>query len=65
MSSKQDFLKFISLLRENLEDNSNEWENNDLESFLTGLEGYCIDYDGDDPSWRVFAELLLAARVYE
>ena len=63
--SQRDFVEFLKLLRQDLKKNPNEWENGDLESFLDGLEGYSTDKVQEMPSWKTFAELLLAAKVYE
>lgn len=76
VKSKEDFLKILSLLREDLHINSKQWENNTLESYLEAMEAWAmvmekyyaqrdVDVDLERPSWRVFADILLAARVYE
>ncbi|NQD70927.1 hypothetical protein HP439_09380 [Sphingobacterium shayense] len=65
VSSKDEFIEFLNLLKRNLEEKPEEWENNDLMSFLEALLGYSADSIHEAPSWRLFSELLLAARVYE
>ncbi|WP_442857041.1 DUF7660 family protein [Arthrobacter sp. YN] len=51
------------------------WENADLESFLEAMSAWTRDMDGyfmnrgepvpDVPSWQLFAQMLLAAKIYE
>ncbi len=71
------FLRFLEALYENHRQFPDEWENDDLESFLDGLLGFardtggyyssigCDEIDLQRPTWRAFAEMLLAAKVYE
>jgi hypothetical protein len=77
LSSRSEFVEFIDELRQNLTEHPDEWENQSLELFLTGLrgfaanaEGYYVnigeaDVDVETPTWRGFADMLLAAKVYE
>ncbi len=63
--TQQEFVEFLKLLRKDCEENSFEWENNTLQSFLQGIEGYSLDKKFEEASWCGFAEILIAARVYE
>jgi hypothetical protein len=74
--TRADFEEFLQLLLHNLHDHPEEWENASLVDFLSamsgfvrGLEGYYanfkIDANVESPSWRTFAEILLASRIYE
>ena len=73
IKSKEDFLAFLRLLVINNDTNKYEWENKDLESFLNGMIGFVFDIEGFlktdvqdlKPTWKLFAEILLAAKVYE
>ena len=69
IKSKSDFEQFLKLLVEDLKQNKSEWENDSLELFLDGLYGYNFDSENDlqkiEPTWKKFAEMLLAAKVYE
>lgn len=76
ITTKDDFVAFARKLRENLLQQPEDWVNDTLESFLEALIGFAMDGEGyyknlgvaSDPSgasWRTFADLLLAARVYE
>lgn len=73
---RHDFQRFLLLLRQDFIENGHGWENDTLESFLGGMEGFVGDMDGfyknrgenvdlSNPSWKVMAHALLAARVYE
>lgn len=74
--TRQDFAKFLDALLADYKINIATWENRDLDSFLRALSRYAIDVDGfykntnqnvnaDDASWKVFADMLMGARVYE
>jgi hypothetical protein len=74
--SKTDFAEFARLLLRNYRDHPDEWGNRSLDQFLQGLVGFVESQEGyyrnvgaaldlERPSWRVFADILLAARVYE
>ena len=76
VETREQFCEFVSELVTDLRTNPDGWENNDLESFLNALVAYgcdlqgfynnmSIDVDADQSSWRVFADLLAGARVYE
>ena len=76
ISSKIDFAEFVELLFQNYRNHPDEWENDSLGAFLQGLVGFVRDMEGyyqnfgievdlDRPGWREFADVLLAARVYE
>lgn len=76
IKSKEDFVKFMSFYLEDFSKNREEWDNADLASYLAGLTGFVTNMDGyyknkglqvdtDNPSWRMLAEVLLAACVFE
>jgi hypothetical protein len=66
---------FIGELRLNLIAEPSEWENPSLERFLEAMEAWINTIDsyekntGDvdirNPSWKTFAKILYAAKVYE
>jgi len=69
-------VELISLIRELSSEDSSAWDNSDLSSFLEALSGWIGDCDGyyqntgsdlapDSPSWQLFADALLAAKIYE
>ncbi|MBW3469831.1 DUF7660 family protein [Arthrospiribacter ruber] len=76
IESKKDFENFLEQFRIDLETKPEEWENITLVSFLESLHAYTQDVEGyyknmnmpfDErrPTWKVFAHLLLGAKVYE
>jgi hypothetical protein len=75
VNSRKDFIKFVGYLNEDHKKNSEEWSNKTLEDFLGGLSGFAIDMNGyyqnigeatdvESITWRIAAEMLLAATVY-
>ena len=66
VKTRKDFEEFLKLLKTNYLSVKEEWSNDTLESFLEGLYGYNYDSNDDEKaSWKLFAEILLASRVYE
>lgn len=71
MSSRDDFAAFLeSVLEDFRQSGRDEWENLTLESFLDALaafaDGRVVDAgDQEAPTWRLFAEIIVAATVYE
>ncbi|HEV2947927.1 MAG TPA: hypothetical protein VGX70_11150 [Gemmataceae bacterium] len=73
--SRTDFAAFVGALLVDLKDRSDEWENLDLGTFLQAIKGWVEDMEGyyqnvgeavpDQPSWKTFGQILLAAKVYE
>ena len=75
VSSRQDFIQFVKHLNVDYREHRDEWENDDLESFLGGLSGFADDMAGyfknmgetvdvETITWRIAAEMLMAATVY-
>lgn len=76
IESKKDFESFLAHLLADFKNNANDWENNTLENFLEALHAYTKDVEGyyknmnipfdeNNLSWKIFAQLLLGAKVYE
>ena len=66
VKTRKDFEEFLKLLKTNYLSVKEEWSNDTLESFFEGLYGYNYDCDIEEKaSWKLFAEILLASRVYE
>ncbi|QHW31917.1 hypothetical protein GZH47_14555 [Paenibacillus rhizovicinus] len=72
--SKNDFLRFLTVLRSDLVKNSNDWENPTLDKYLEAMQGWIQDMDGyysdtdqtiPEQTWKVFADILYAAKIYE
>jgi hypothetical protein len=76
MNSRSDLIQFICALQDDLKQHPENWENSDLYSYLGALAGFLgdahgyyrnkkEDVDPDVPSWRLLADSLQAATVYE
>ena len=75
LNSREDFVDFIQSLRQDYEQAPEEWENRSLPDYLEALAawtGSMYNYyknnklpNPPEENWRVFAEILLAAKYYE
>jgi len=76
VNDRKSFSEFIQLLLVDFEKNKDKWENNNLRQFLESLQRYSEDVDGyyknvhpeldaDVPSWKIFADILRGAVMYE
>ena len=76
VETRADFCAFVAALLQNYKDRPGDWENASLEAFLEGVAAFSRDFPGyvsnsganidpEQPSWSGFAEILIAARVYE
>jgi hypothetical protein len=75
VKSREDLADFIRGLRADLAEDAEQWENPDLDGYLEALGAVVEDLEGrfmnrgepvpTEPSWRLVAELLDAATVYE
>lgn len=73
--TREDFLAFVQGLSNDLRDNSKGWENADLGLFLSALGAWVGDMDGyyknrgeripQQLDWKILAQMLWAARIYE
>jgi len=76
VSNRQEFVKFIDLLRKDFLANPESWENKTLPDFLEALSAYADDIQGyydnigqvtdaNQPAWQVFADIFKGAIIYE
>ncbi len=74
IATKDDLAKFLTLLHNDLKTNPDAWENVTLDSFLEAMHAWVLDSEAlrqktgiapESPTWRTFAEILSAARIYE
>ncbi len=76
MNTRSDIIQFIYALQDDLKQHPENWENSDLHTYLGALARFLGDADGyyrnmkedvdaDFPSWRLLADSLLAAAVYD
>lgn len=75
IQSRADFVRFVEYLNADYRQKPSEWENDTLASFLAGLSGFAQDMGGfyknmgqsvdiEVVTWRIAAQMLLAAKVY-
>lgn len=75
IENKNDFLEFMEHLIRNLKESPDEWENKTLEDYLDALLSWVENMDGyyentnqsipKNLDWKVFADILIAAKMYE
>jgi hypothetical protein len=75
INGKEDFIRFVELLISDLRNNPDKWENKDLDSYLGAIASWTEDMDGyyqnnnlslpENIDWKVFANILMAAKIYE
>lgn len=76
IETRDDFVRFVEWLHKDFQVNTAAWDNDNLRSFLSGVVGTSQDVGGhyrtvgiqidpDVPSWRVFADILYGATIYE
>jgi hypothetical protein len=76
VTDRKSFVDFARNLLMDYKNDGLNWENNKLENFLEAIGAYANDIDGyyknmnfessaDVPTWRIFAQILNGAVVYE
>lgn len=75
VADRESFIAFTSKLSADWKGNLESWKNRDLGAYLEALASWVEDMDGyyqnqglpmpENINWRVFADILMAARVYE
>ncbi len=75
VNTRQDFMEFLDALCEELPLAPDHWSNTTLEEYLEAARAWTSSFDGyflnrgesvpSEPSWRLFAMILAAARMYE
>lgn len=75
IKNKHDFLNFLSLYIKDYNNNKESWTNRNIETFLEAMESWVEDMEGyyenmnlpvpENVSWKIFADILYAAKVYE
>ena len=75
VESRDDLVRFIRALHRDLAVNGSERENPTLDRFLEALAAWTDDMDGyfrntgqdvpSEPTWRLLANMLYAAHIYE
>jgi hypothetical protein len=75
IETREDFVAFLHELRGDLRAHPEAWENATLDAYLEAMAAWTEDADGyyaregssmpRQPSWKLIAEILLAATCYE
>ena len=75
VQNRDDLVQFIQALRADLRDNPDDWENTSLDDYLEAMAAWIDDCDGyykntgqpipKTPSWKMLADILMAAKMYE
>ncbi len=76
IGSRDDFEEFMQRLVEDFQKYGEDWDNAELKEYLGAMRRFVGDIPGyyknrgesiniEKPTWRVFADILLGARVYD
>ncbi len=75
IESREDFATFVDELKAALESGEVPWENRQVPSYLDALAACASSLEGryanrgetlpDNPTWKMLAELIWAAAIYE
>lgn len=73
--TREDFVRFLGALKDDLLKRPSYWQNYTLEQYLDGLDQVVQGTDRhyknlgkpmpEQPDWRMFADILLSATMYE
>jgi hypothetical protein len=76
VQSREGLGRFVESLAQDFLDHREEWQNTDLEAYLESMSAWIADMNGvfrnlygtdapEQPTWELFARILLAPTVYE
>jgi hypothetical protein len=76
IQTRDEFIKFLRGLCRSLKGSPGLWQNKTVDQYLHGILGFVEDAEGYysrtetdinviGPQWGIFADILLAGRVYE
>lgn len=75
VETREDFVRFLGEMSLDLRNRPQEWENGTLERFLEAWAAWVDDLPGwyanrgeempEQPDWKLLADMVMAARVYE
>ena len=75
VSTRNDFVSYVSELSKDCRENPEAWQNSNLATYLEALAAWVEDMDGfylnqglpvpEKPDWKTVAEMLTAAKCYE
>jgi hypothetical protein len=76
VTDRKSFIDFLEHFHQELLTNNDSWENKTLSDFLEALTRYAADIQGyydntnqninaDTATWKIFADMLQGAKIYE
>lgn len=75
IETREDFIAFVHELALDFQRNPETWENYTVNRYLQAAAGWTSDMDGcyqnsgeqmpSVPTWKMFADILIAAKMYE
>lgn len=75
IDSKDQLVDFLSALKVDYSNNKDDWENPNMEKYLDAMEAWVSSWENlykntgkkfpQQPTWKMIAEMLYAAKVYE
>ncbi len=76
INTRQEFIHFLDEFLKEYKTNPDTWENHTIKDFLEAMGRYAGDIQGyydnthqnidaNTPSWKVFADILKGASIYE
>lgn len=75
VKSREDFIIFLDYLIRDFKENLNNWKNRDIPSYFEAMQSWIEDMDGfyqnnnisisKNIDWKIFSDILMAARIYE
>lgn len=76
VTDRKSFIEFLEAFLQDYKSHGDAWENNTMETFLEAMAAYAADVQGyynnmepginaDIPTWKVFADILRGAAIYE
>ncbi len=76
VKDKKTFINFVKELKSDYENNNKQWSVNSIDGFIENIIAYAEDIEGyyknmefetsaEIPTWRIFAQILKGATIYE
>ena len=75
VKNRRDLIEYVKLLLDDFKVDGQNWENSNLENYLDAIKRYSQDIGGyykntnqgdpEEPTWKLFADILKGASIYE
>jgi hypothetical protein len=75
IKTKDDFVSFVYSLSQDYQNNPSSWKNNEIGTFLEAMAAWVDDMEGyylnqclpvpEKPDWKMIANMVAAAKIYE